>query len=70
LEGETVKADLLSLQQEWPIISLALFVLGVFAGSSFGPGFKYAIGLVWLAVAALWLVASVGRRRAERDLSI
>ena len=64
-----MKADLLSLK-EWPIISVTIFVLGVFAGSSFGAGFKYAIGLVWLAVTTLWLVASVGRRRAERDLSI
>ncbi len=64
-----MKLDLLRLR-EWPIVSLSLFTLGVFAARDFGPGFEHAIGLVFLAVSALWVATSMGRRRSERDVGM
>lgn len=58
--------DMLRLR-EWPIISFSFFTLGVFAANDFGHGFAHTIGLSFLAVAAFWAVASIGRRRAEKS---
>ena len=64
-----MKVDLMKLR-EWPIVSFSVFTLGVFAARDFGPGFEYAIGLVFLAVAMLWVATSVSRRRGERDVDM
>ena len=60
-------ADMLRLR-EWPIISFSFFTLGVFAAKDFGGGFVHAVGLTFLAVAAVWTVASTNRRRSEVSL--
>ncbi len=61
--------DMLRLR-EWPIISVSLFTLGVFAANDFGHGFVNTIGLTFLAVAAIWAVASKARRRSWTEVRV
>ena len=57
--------DMLRLR-DWPIISFAFFTLGVFAAQDFGHGFAHAIGVTFMAVAVIWSVGTLARRRTER----
>ena len=64
-----MNSDLMRMR-EWPIVGFSVFTLGVFAARDFGPGFDQAIGLVFLAVSALWVATSMSRRRIGRDVGM